>query len=86
MYHSAVVRFPGTARTDDPKEEGMKRQELLDALESMGTATLADLAGVKLKRGRPSFELRSDLIAAILGAIAEKRLSVSVVKRHLNLG
>ena len=54
----------------------MKRAELIAKLEAEPADVLADLAGVELKRGRPSNALRQGLIDEILTAIAEKRLTV----------
>ena len=59
-----------------PKEGRMKKQQVLDELESKSASELAALAGVTLKRGRPSAALRQSLIDEILLAIAEKRVRV----------
>jgi hypothetical protein len=52
----------------------MKQQELLDRLEAMGTAELAELAGVRLRRGRPSNALRRSLTDEVLQAFRERRV------------
>lgn len=54
----------------------MKRSDLIAKFEGLPANELAALAGVELKRGRPSNALRQGLIDEVLTAIAEKRVSV----------
>lgn len=54
----------------------MKRAELIDKLEALPASELAALAGVALKRGRPSNDLREALVGQVLDGIRDKRVSV----------
>lgn len=54
----------------------MKRAELIDKLYALPADELAALAGVELKRGRPSNALRAGLVEDILAQIAGKKLTV----------
>lgn len=55
----------------------MRRAEILDRLEAMGTHELAVLSGgVRLSRGRPSSDLRQSLVDLVLEEIRAGRVGI----------
>lgn len=58
----------------------MNKSAISAALDNASTPDLATLAGVTLKRGRPSADLRDSLKNKSLKAIADKKVSIKQVK------